>query len=128
MVNIEAEYNCVDSWNLWLPEGRQTLPQPWSEKGEASIASDGSLHFAQFRVLALDPLEQTYTREARLEKWSNGELRASEQYVLQGNMYFKNQMLLLLGMAGFQTLSLHGGYMDQPASVDDRELIFVATK
>ncbi len=128
VVNIEAEYNSVDSWNLWLPEGRQTLPQPWSEKGEGRIASDGSSHFAQFRVLALDPLDQTYTREVRLEKWSNGALGASEQYVLRGNTYFKNQLLLMLNTAGFRNISLHGGYTDQPASVDDRELIFIATK
>lgn len=128
VVNIEAEYNCVDSWNLWLPEGRQMLPQPWPEKGEGRIASDGSSHFAQFRVLALDPLDQTYTREVRLEKWSNGALKASEQYVLRGNMYFKNQLLLMLNIAGFRNISLHGGYTDQPASVDHRELVFIAIK
>ncbi len=128
IVNIEAEYNSVDSWNLWLPEGRQTLPQPSPEKGEGRIASDGSLHFAQFRVLALDPLEQTFTREVRLEKWSNGALTTSEQYVLQGNMYFKNQMLLMLNIAGFRNISLHGGYTDQTPSVDHRELVFLAMK
>ena len=128
MLNIEAEYNSIDSWNLWLPEGRQTLPQPWPEKGEGRIASDGSSHYAQFRALALDPLEQTYTREVRLEKWWNGTLEASEQYVLRGSMYFKNQMILMLSIAGFRDISLYGGYTDRPPSIDDEELVFLATK
>ncbi len=113
---------------MWLREQRQKLPQPWPEKGEGKVASDGSVHFAQFRFLAIDPLAQSYTRQVRLEKWVNGEITASEEPILRGNMYFMNDLLLMLTIAGFQEISVYGGYTNDPASADHDELVFIAIK
>ena len=96
--------------------------------GSGRIASDGSEHFGSFRMVALDPLEQTYTREVHLEKWSNGELVAQEEYILRGNMYLMQEMLLMLKVAGFRDITVHGDYTDHPATADDAELVFVAVK
>lgn len=128
LLNIEAEYTAPESWLLWLPEYRQALPQPWSEKGEGRLASDGSEHFAQFRTVHVDPLEQSYTRQVRLEKWSNSKIVASEEYTLRGNMYFKNEVLLMLTVAGFREITLHGDYTDEPATADHEELVFIAIR
>jgi hypothetical protein len=128
VLNIEVEYAAAESWNLWLPEYRRTMPQPWSEKGEGRIASDGSVHFAQFRLTHLDPLEQTYTRQVRLEKWSNDQLVAVEEYTLRGNMYFKNELLLMLKVVGFREITLHRDYTDEPPTADHQEIVFIATR
>jgi hypothetical protein len=104
------------------------MPQPWPEKGSGQIASDGSEHFGYFRVVELDPLEQTYIREVRLEKWSHGELVASEEYRLRGNMYFKNEVLLMLKVAGFDDISVHGDFTDDHATADHEEIVFIAVK
>lgn len=128
VLNIQAEYTSAESWNLWLPEYRRALPQPWPDKGEGRVASDGSVHFAQFRLLNIDPLEQTYTRQVRLEKWSNGGLIASEEYTLRGNIYFKSELLLMLKVAGFREITVHGDYTDSPVTADHDEIVFTAIK
>jgi SAM-dependent methyltransferase len=128
LLNIQADYTSAESWNLWLPEHRRTLPQPWPEKGEGQVASDGSKHFAQFRMVNVDPLEQNYTRQVRLEKWSDNALVASEEYTLRGSIYFKNELLLMLSVAGFREITVHGDYTDQPATADHEELVFTAIR
>jgi SAM-dependent methyltransferase len=128
LLDIQAEYTSAAAWNLWLPEQRQVLPQPWPEKGDGRIAADGSEHFGQFRIVNVDPLEQTYTREVRLQKWLNGELVAAEEHSLRENIYFKHELLLMLNVAGFRTITVHGDYTDQPATADHKDLLFTAIK
>lgn len=128
LLNIEAEYTSPESWKLWLREQRQALPPPWPEKGNGRIASDGSEHFGQFRVATFDPLEQCLTREVRLEKWQSGKLIAAEEYRLRENVYFKNELILMLEVAGFREISVRGNYMDEPATADHEELVFTAIR
>lgn len=124
LLNIQAEYTSRDFWHLWLSEHRKALPQPWPDKGTGKVASDGHTHYAQFRMLDLDPLEQTYTRQVRLEKWSSSELVTREEYTLKGNIYFRNELLLMLSIAGFGEVTVHGDYRNEPATAEHRELVF----
>ena len=128
LVNIQAEYTSPEAWGLWLSENRKALPQSWPQKGNGRIASDGSEHFGQFRILAIDPLEQTYTRQVRLEKWHSGKLLASEEYTLRGRTYFRDELLLMLQIAGFREIGVRGDYTDEPATADHAELVFIAIK
>ncbi len=128
LLNIEAEYTSPEAWNLWLKETRDALPQPWPEKSDGRIASDGSEHFGQFRLLHFDPLEQRITRQTRLEKWTNGALVAAEEYTLRGMVYFKNELLLMLKVAGFREITVRGGYTDEPATADHADLVFTAIR
>ncbi|HWQ05173.1 MAG TPA: class I SAM-dependent methyltransferase [Longilinea sp.] len=128
LLNIQAEYTSAESWNQWLPEHRQTMPQPWPEKSDARVAPDGSEHFAQFRLIDVDPLEQTYTRQVRLEKWINGKLSASEEYTLREDIYFKNELLLMLKVVGFRIISLHGDYTNEPPTTNHTDLVFTAIR
>jgi hypothetical protein len=113
---------------MWLSEKRKSLPEPWPDKGSGRIASDGSEHFAQFRLTAFDPLEQSYVREVRLEKWVNGKLAASEEYTLRGNIYFKNELLLMLNVAGFQDITVCGEFTEQVATANHEDLVFTAIR
>jgi SAM-dependent methyltransferase len=128
VLNIQADYTSADAWTLWRPEGRRALPQSWPEAVSRRTASDGSEHAARFRMLDVDPLAQTYTRQVRLEKWVRGERVALEEYSLRGNLYLACEVRLMLQVAGFGDITLHGDYADQPATPDSAELVFTARK
>ncbi len=126
LLNLQTEYTSPEAWSLWLRENRDALPEPWPAKSNGRIAADGSEHFGQFRFLHFDPLEQSFIRQVRLEKWKNGELAASEEHTLRGIIYFKHELLLMLNVAGFREIAVHGDYTDDPATADHAELVFTA--
>ncbi|MGD8865683.1 MAG: class I SAM-dependent methyltransferase [Anaerolineales bacterium] len=128
ILNIQAEYTDPDVWNRWLPQYRSSLPEPWPEDGRPRIASDGSEHRGYFRTTKLDPLNQTYSREVRLEKWSSGELVAQEQYALDGQMYFKCEVELMLKVVGFQVIKVWGDFSQDAATDQHDEIVFTAVK
>lgn len=128
LLNIEAEYTSPEGWKLWLKETRDALPEPWPKKGEGRIAADGSEHFSQSRLLHFAPLEQQITRQVRLEKWLNGALLTAEEYTLRGMLYFKNELLLMLRMAGFREITVCGDYTNEPATADHANLVFTAIR
>ena len=39
--NIQAEYADPGTWQLWLEENRQHLPQAWPQEGSRRVAADG---------------------------------------------------------------------------------------
>jgi SAM-dependent methyltransferase len=126
IVDIDAEYTDADGWNRWLPAYRRGLPEPWPTDVQPRVAADGTEHVGLFRTVDIDPLEQTYTREVRLEKRRDGELIAQEQYTLRGGAYLKPEMLLMLQVAGFRDIELRGDYRDEPATPDSDKIVFVA--
>jgi SAM-dependent methyltransferase len=128
LLNIQAEYTSPEAWEWWLSAKRRILPQPWPEASRRRIAADGSEYVDRFRLVQVDPLEQSYTRQVRLEKWRSGELVASEEYTLRGNMYFKNELILMLQVAGFREITVRGDYTDEPATPDHEELVFTAIR
>ena len=128
VVGIDAEYTSADSWDQWLPEERRALPEAWPDDAPRRVAADGSEHIARFRFVSVDPLEQTYTREVRLEKWQAGSLVASEEYRLRGNMYLKSEVVLMLRVAGFRAINVRGDYTGEPATADHDKLIFAAIR
>lgn len=128
IVNIEAEYKSPEAWLRWLPEARNALPEPWPPDPSTRVAADGTEHRAYFRMFAVDPFEQTYTREVRLEKGQPGGIAKSEQYMLRENVYFKQEVLLMLRLAGFRDVSVRGAWSDEPATADHDNLIFTAIR
>jgi hypothetical protein len=128
LVNIQAEYTSSEDWNQWSSENRRALPEPWPEEGGRRVAADGSEHVSRFRTVQVDPLEQSFTRQVRFEKWEAGKLVASEEYAPRGNSYLKPELLLMLRVAGFREIAVHGDYTDEPATPEHRELVFIARK
>ena len=128
LLNIQAEYAFPESWALWLKDKRQALPQPWPEDSPSRLAADGSEHVGRFRVINVDPFEQSYTRQVRLEKWQSGTLIKLEEYTLRENIYFKTELLLMLRVLGFRDVTVRGDYSDELATADHEELIFTAIR
>ena len=128
LLNITAEYTWPEAWEKWEPAKRNTLPEPWPEESKRRIAADGSEYVERFRLVSLDPLEQSEIRQVRLEKWASGQLVASEECDLHGNIYLPNEVLLMLQVAGFRQITVRGDYTDEPATPDSKDLIFTALK
>ena len=126
--NILAEYTSAETWDSWLSQRRRELPQPWPEEGRRRVGADGSEYITRVRLVEMDPLEQCLTRQVRIEKRQSGKLVASEEYTMRANMYLKNELLLMLNVAGFRQVSVRGDYTDQAASPESRELVFLAVR
>ncbi len=119
-------YFHANEWTYWLAESRQELPQTWPAGSMRQRAADGDEIELRSRLVALDPLEQTQTRQIRASLWRAGQLVGEEEHSLRENLYFRNEILLLLAQAGFEKSTVRGGYADAAPTVDDTMLVFVA--
>jgi SAM-dependent methyltransferase len=128
LLNIEAEYTLPEWWEKWGPTKRTTLPEPWQEEGRHRVAADGSEYVERFRLVSTNMLEQSYVRQVRVEKWVAGQLVAFQEDTMRADTYMKNEMLLMLKVAGFRQMIVRGDYGDEPATLDSKELIFTALK
>ena len=128
MLNIEAEYAWPEWWEKWEPAKSKTLPEPWPEEGKRRVAADGSEYVERFRLVSTDILEQSYVRQVRIEKWVAGKLVASQEDTMRGDVYMKNEIMLMLHVAGFHQITVRGDFTDEPVTQENKDLIFTALK
>ena len=64
------------------------------------MAADGSEYVERFRLVSADMLDQSYVRQVRLEKWVAGKMVAYQEDTLHGEIYMKNEIMLMLRVAG----------------------------
>ncbi len=121
-----------ENWQYWTPEKRSELPEEWGfteiSADHRRIASDGSELGLGTRVVSLDPLEQVLTLGMHAERWRDGELVEVEEFTLKEVLYLKNELIMMLGQAGFREISVEGGYIGEAATADDPVLMFIARK
>jgi SAM-dependent methyltransferase len=129
VLDNEVPYANPRQWSHW-PKGelRGELPRPWGEPGEPRGGSDGNDYALNSRLLSLDPLEQQAVLEMRAYMWRDGELLAEEEHRITINLYFRNELLLMLERAGFVDVVVHGDHKEQEATPDHDFLVFVAKK
>jgi hypothetical protein len=65
--------------------------------------------------------------EIRLEKRRGEELLAVEERRLSERMYFRDELVLLLELAGFESVAVRAGYADREPTPDDDFLVFAAS-
>jgi SAM-dependent methyltransferase len=128
LVDIEVPYAEAKQWRYWTSDGRRALPEELPPPRERRLASDGAEYTLRGRVLDLEPLEQRVTLVMHAERWRDGELGAEEDRTLTINLYFRNELVLLLEQAGFADVRIEGDHNDLPATSDDEFLVFVARK
>jgi len=104
------------------------LPETWSGAGNRKRAVDGDEIELRARLVDLDPIEQRQTLEMRAELWREGRLLAQEDRLLQENLYFRNEILLMLAHAGFADVSVRAGYRAKEPTANDTMLVFVARR
>jgi hypothetical protein len=128
LVDIEVPYADGELWQHWLKDKCEEPPETAGRTLSLRTASDGSELGLRTRIIELDPLEQRVTYEMHAEQWRNGELEAEEDRILNLDMYFKSELLLLLEQAGFADVVVQGDHNGAEATSDDDFLVFVAKK
>lgn len=115
-------------WSYWLPDQRRQLPEPWPETGMQRQTATGDEYELRSRLAAFDPLEQEITLQMHATLHRTGQLIAEEEHTLKTNLYFRNELLLMLAAAGFQDVTVRAGYTDVAPTADDTILVFIARK
>lgn len=126
--NHYLPYSNPKQWAYWQPEQRRQLPQAWPESGMRRQAANGDEYELISRIVDLDPLEQQLTLQMRAALWRAGERVAEEEHTLRENLYFRNEILLLLGQAGFGAITVQEGYTAAAAEAEQTMLVFSARK
>jgi len=112
----------------WMPEYRAGIPGEWQKEGDRRTALDGDEIELLSRVGEQDPLAQRLTRQIRARLWHGGQVVKEEEYSLRINIYFAQELLLMLDEAGFRDLEVQAGYTGRLATADDGMVAFVAKK
>jgi SAM-dependent methyltransferase len=116
------------SWMRWLPSRRAEVPEPWPESGDRRRLADGGELEWITRLADLDPLEQRQTLEMRARLWRGSELVKEETHALLENLYFVEEVLLMLSTAGFSRFEVQGGYEGRAATREDGMVVIVAQR
>ena len=129
VANHQLPYDTDEKrWARWLPGHRAAGPGAWPAEGERRKFADGDEVEWLGKPSTLDPLEQRVTMDVRVRLWHAGEMVKEETYQLQENLYFVQEMLLMLEDARFRDVRVEGGYSGRPATADDGMVVFVARK
>jgi SAM-dependent methyltransferase len=113
------------TWGAWVeaPE----LPMPWPKRSDRRRAADGTELELRSRVAALDPLAQTTTLEIQVRQIENGRETAVETGTIHINLYFKSEIELMLGVAGFREVTVTAfGEARPPEPWRDGRILFCA--
>jgi SAM-dependent methyltransferase len=124
----EVPYANARQWRHWIAEERRSLPRDFDGAGTRRRASDGAEYVLRSRLVELDPLAQRATAEMQAERWRDGELEAEERHTLTMNLYFRNELLMMLERAGFTDVVVHGDHTAAAATGDSEFLVFVGRK
>src|SRR5919202_6504487 len=87
-----------------------SCPRHGRRAGHGAGPPTGTRYELRSRIVDLDPLEQRLTLQMRAVLWRAGQRVAEEEHSLQENLYFLNEVLLLLAAAGFGEITVQGGY------------------
>src|SRR5262249_37685629 len=128
VLDNEAPYSYTTHWPYWLGETRRELPRPWPERGDRRRASDGTDLELHNRLGGLDPTAQRVTLEIRARMWRGETLVAEEQHTLTMNLYFRNELQLMLAQAGFGDVQVYGDHTGDEATGEHDFHVFVAQK
>ena len=116
----------VESWAEWLPGHHPVLPEPWREPGNRRRCADGDELELSSRTAAFDSLKQLEVLDIRARLWHEGAMVREEEYSLRANIYFPQELVLVLEDAGFKDVTIEGNYTGEPARQDEGTVIFVA--
>lgn len=99
-------------WRYWLTEQRTALPAPFPEAEEPRPTSDGAALRLRTRLVELDPSGPSLVREVLAEQLRDGVTEKREVLRLRENLYFPNELALLMERAGFGNVSVRNDHPD----------------
>ena len=118
----------LTGWGRWLPPHRAALPQQWPTEGMRGPSDHGEQIELVVRLADFDPLLQRQTLDLRALLWRDDVVVAQEEYRLHENLYFAQEILLLLDQVGFSEVRVEGWYTGVAAGPDDAKVVFVAAR
>ena len=113
-------------WARWLPGHRADIPRAWRASGDRRRTANGDEIELITRVVEFDPYRQRHVLEMRARLWQEDDLVREETGRLTENLYFAQELLLLLDVSGFSDVHVEAAYHDRPATPDDGALVFIA--
>lgn len=122
----ELPYNQDSVWPEWLPTSGKRYPHPWPASGDHLGLSSGEELELLVRLAHFDPLLQRRTLDLRARLWRAGTLVVEAEHQLQENLYFVQELLLLLEACGFSDIGVEGRYTLRPATPADGTVVMVA--
>jgi methyltransferase family protein len=128
VLDNEVPYADRRLWRHWPKDERGRLPEPEAMPVERRRGSDGAEYGLRSRLLHVDPLRQSATLEMRAAMWRDDQLVAEETHTLTMNLYFTNELRLMLERTGFIVVSVHGDYTEDAATAEHDFVVFVAKK
>lgn len=130
IANHEFPYANRDEkgWARWLPGHPELIPREWPAEGDRRTTSDGHEIELLSRLTEFDRLAQRHVFEMRARLWHGGQVVKEESYSLKENLYFAQEILLLLDEAGFREVGVESYCSGRPATADDAVVAFVARK
>src|SRR5262249_28972541 len=93
-------------WARWVPGRRTGLAHGWEATGDRRRLADGDELELLSRFVAFDPLAQTSALEMRIQLWHGGLVTKEEQRRVDANIYFAQEMLLMMTDAGFRDVTM----------------------
>jgi SAM-dependent methyltransferase len=117
----------VDEWLRWLP-GRSADPEPWPSAGERRRTASGDELELVYRERSFDPLLQQTILEVRGRLWRGGQPVEEDEHAILLPAFFAQEVLLMLGIAGFVDVEIQGRYNGIQATADDTTVVFVARR
>src|SRR6185312_8127767 len=97
-------------------------------EAERRATSDGDEIELLDRLANFDPLLQRLTFGMKARLWHDGSVVAEEEHQLDMNLYFAQELLLMLDDAGFRDTVIEGDHTGIPATPDDGNVVFVARR
>ncbi len=128
LLDIEVPYADPGQWAYWPRERRAALPEERRPTTRRRRAADGAEYALASRLVDLDPVEQRATFEMHAERWRDGELEAEEDHVLHIGLYFPHEVRMMLELAGFTDVEMHGEHERRPPTRDDEFIVLVARR
>jgi SAM-dependent methyltransferase len=127
VLDNEVPYSDARQWGYWLAEHRAGLPERQEPPSERRLGPDGCEYALKTRVLSLDPLLQQAAWEIHACQWRDGSLVAEERHQLTSNLYFRDELVMMLERAGFESVQVRGAYNDRAPTPSDEFLVYLAT-
>jgi len=116
-----------ESWASWLPEHRGALPRNWPLEGMRQRTQDGDEIELLSRLVSFDPLRQQRGLQMRARLWHDGRVVEEEEYRLTDNLYFAQEVVLMLQQVGFDEVHIES-ISGSPAAPEDTEVIVVGRR
>ncbi len=78
-----------------------SLPGPWDLYNQDVCSPEGDMLRVYTRLVSIDPWDQVITEDRRYEFYRHQEMVKEEVHTVQERWFFKNEVVLMLELAGF---------------------------